>query len=109
MTMTVTTTAAVTGVDPAPADRTRLALLAAEHARLLAAARAAVAAAELGQPDPVALVRGLLASTGQLPPAGASPSELLAQPLLAQVMAGGEPVFPIPSQPGCEGVPRGDL
>jgi hypothetical protein len=56
------------------------ALLAAEYGELLAAARAAVAAAELGQADPLVFVRHTLSRHGQLPPAGARPAHLLAQP-----------------------------
>ncbi|MFD8564951.1 ATP-binding protein [Streptosporangium canum] len=62
---------------PLPAVQ-RLALLEAVHSQLLAAARAAVAAERRGEPDPVAHLRYLLAETGQLPPAGARPSHLLA-------------------------------
>uniref|UniRef100_UPI003F4905A0 hypothetical protein n=1 Tax=Sphaerisporangium sp. CA-236357 TaxID=3240030 RepID=UPI003F4905A0 len=59
-------------------DRDRLALLQAEHAALVMAARASVAAAEQGQADPLVFVRAQLDRHGQLPPAGASPVELLA-------------------------------
>lgn len=52
--------------------------LAAAYSALLAAARAAVAAQELGESDPVGYIRGYLADHGQLPPPGASPSRLLA-------------------------------
>ncbi|MET8145683.1 hypothetical protein ABZU32_35730 [Sphaerisporangium sp. NPDC005288] len=68
-------------------ERERLVLLAAEHAALLAAARAGVAAAELGHPDPLAFIRHELAERGQLPPAGARPVELLAVTAAAR-MAG---------------------
>jgi hypothetical protein len=64
--------------------RGQLALLRAEHAGLLAAARAAVAAARDGHPDPLACVRLLLAERGQLPAAGQHPQQLLA---LAGVIA----------------------
>lgn len=60
---------------------TQAALLAAEYGELLAAARASVAAAELGEPDPLGYVRAVLEEHGQLPQHGARPSQLLAQPL----------------------------
>jgi len=56
----------------------QLALLRAEHSQLLAAARAAVAAGRDGCPDPLALIRGVLAARGQLPPDGMGPQQLLA-------------------------------
>jgi hypothetical protein len=56
----------------------QLALLRAEYAELLAAARAAVAGEQAGAPDPLAYVRGLLAERGQVPPPGAKPAHLLA-------------------------------
>jgi hypothetical protein len=62
-------------------NQTQAVLLVAEHAELLAAARAAVAAAALGQPDPLVHVRHVLAAHDQTPPPGASPAQLLAQAL----------------------------
>ncbi|WP_436764387.1 hypothetical protein [Streptosporangium sp. V21-05] len=59
--------------------RQDLALLVAEHAELLAAARATVAAAQLGEVDPLVHLRHALAAHGQLPPLGARPVVLLAQ------------------------------
>lgn len=61
------------------------ALLAAEHAELLAAARATVAAAELGEADPLIHLRHTLAAHGQLPAPGDQPAHLLAQPLPAHL------------------------
>ncbi|MFF5115034.1 hypothetical protein [Streptosporangium sp. NPDC000509] len=58
--------------------RQELALLVAEHAELLAAARATVAAAQLGEIDPLVHLRHALAAHGQLPPPGARPVVLLA-------------------------------
>lgn len=57
--------------------RQQLALLRAEHSQLLAAARAAGAAGQHA-PDPPGLIRGVLAASGQLPPAGMGPQQLLA-------------------------------
>ena len=45
-----------------------LAIVTAEYAELLAAARAAVAAERNGDADPLGYVRGVLAERGQLPP-----------------------------------------
>ncbi|SEG94977.1 hypothetical protein SAMN04489712_1572 [Thermomonospora echinospora] len=59
--------------------RQDLALLRAEDAELLAYARATVAAARAGDPDPVAILAGLLEERGQLPSDGTSPAALLAQ------------------------------
>uniref|UniRef100_UPI003F49B386 hypothetical protein n=1 Tax=Streptosporangium sp. CA-256172 TaxID=3240076 RepID=UPI003F49B386 len=56
-----------------------LVLLVAEHAELLAAARATIAAAALGEGDPLIHLRHALAAHGQLPPAGARPVVLLAR------------------------------
>jgi hypothetical protein len=53
-------------------------LLRAEYAELLAAARAAVAAARLGWADPLYLISRLLAEHDQLPPEGADPQRILA-------------------------------
>lgn len=61
-------------------DRERLVLLAAAYAELLAHARAAVAAAERGESDPIGYVRDVLAGHGQLPPVGAQPARLLSAP-----------------------------
>ncbi|MER5424391.1 hypothetical protein [Streptosporangium roseum] len=60
-------------------SREDLVVLVAAYAELLAAARATVAAAELGEPDPLIHLRHALAAHGQLPPAGARPVVLLAQ------------------------------
>ncbi|WP_214417065.1 hypothetical protein [Sphaerisporangium fuscum] len=73
--MTATT---VTSAVAPLSDHDRLLLLQVEHAALVAAARAAVAAAEQGQADPLVFLRAELGRHGQLPPAGASPVELLA-------------------------------
>ncbi|MFG1620185.1 hypothetical protein ACGFI3_46190 [Nonomuraea wenchangensis] len=59
--------------------RDELVMLAAAYSELLAAARASVAAAALGEPDPLVYVREHLAEHGQVPPAGARPVVLLAQ------------------------------
>ncbi|MET7339138.1 hypothetical protein [Nonomuraea sp. NPDC005650] len=59
--------------------RDELVMLAAAYSELLAAARASVAAAELGEADPLVYVREHLAEHGQLPPAGTRPMRLLAQ------------------------------
>ncbi|GII89699.1 hypothetical protein Ssi03_76890 [Sphaerisporangium siamense] len=59
-------------------DTDRLALLAAEHAALLAAARAVFAAIELEEIDPLGYLRDHLAERGQLPVDGARPSQILA-------------------------------
>ncbi|MEU4834147.1 hypothetical protein [Streptosporangium sp. NPDC023615] len=58
--------------------RQELALMVAEYAELLAAARATVAAAQLGEIDPLVHLRHALSAHGQLPPAGARPVVLLA-------------------------------
>ncbi|MFI6603757.1 hypothetical protein ACIBHX_46640 [Nonomuraea sp. NPDC050536] len=59
-------------------DRQGVALLVAEHAELLAAARATVAAAACGEQDPLLHLRHALDCHGQLPPAGVAPHTLLA-------------------------------
>lgn len=59
----------------------RLALLTADHAELLAAARAAVAGQRLGEGDPLIHVRHVLDRHGQLPPEGARPVALLSIPI----------------------------
>lgn len=56
-------------------------LLVAEHARLVAAARATVAAAGVER-NAAGYVAGELARHGQLPPPGATPHALLATPTL---------------------------
>ncbi|SNT60593.1 hypothetical protein SAMN05216276_107827 [Streptosporangium subroseum] len=56
-----------------------LALQLAAYAELLAAARATMAAAALGEADPLIHLRHTLAAHGQLPPTGARPVVLLAQ------------------------------
>ncbi|MFC7593609.1 hypothetical protein ACFQYP_65290 [Nonomuraea antimicrobica] len=50
--------------------REELVMLAAAYSELLAASRASVAAAELGEIDPLVYLREHLAEHGQLPPAG---------------------------------------
>ncbi|MFE3454991.1 hypothetical protein ACFXJ8_39315 [Nonomuraea sp. NPDC059194] len=70
-------------------DRDRLALLLADYVALLAHARAAVAAAELGEADPTGYLRDLLAERGQRPAAGASPAQLMACAMPAPRMLGG--------------------
>src|SRR6266536_1677551 len=65
-------------VDDDTEARHRLALLRAEHAELLAAARAAVAAARDGAEDPLFYIRDVLAGRGQLPAEGVRPEQLLA-------------------------------
>ncbi|WP_188188081.1 hypothetical protein [Nonomuraea sp. SYSU D8015] len=62
-------------------NQTQAALLVAEHAELLAAARAAVAAAERDEPDPLVHVRHVLTAHDQMPAPGAHPAQLLAQAL----------------------------
>lgn len=81
---------AAIAVAPAPrSGRDRSALLASEYAELLAAARASVAAAALGEADPLIHVRHVLARRGQLPLAGARPVVLLAHPAIAPTWATG--------------------
>jgi hypothetical protein len=73
-----------------------LALLRAEYAELLAHARAAVAAARLGQQAPLALLEGHLEERGQLPEPGARPEIEVARAYAASVdvyaLAGAEGV-----------------
>jgi hypothetical protein len=57
----------------------RLRLLEAEHAGLLAHARAAIAAAYAGELDPTGYLAGHLEEHGQLPPKDLPPAALLAQ------------------------------
>lgn len=61
--------------------RDGLVLIEAEYGELLAHARAAVAADRAGETDPLGYIRDVLAERGQLPPAGARPTQLLAVPL----------------------------
>ncbi|GGK94251.1 hypothetical protein Ppa06_64600 [Planomonospora parontospora subsp. parontospora] len=89
-TLTPTTTPAPAAARTA-SEHEELVLLRTRYGQLLAAARAAVAAERLGEPDPVAHVRYLLAETGQLPVAGARPSHLLAGTPTGPAAAG--PVF----------------
>ncbi|CNF62929.1 Uncharacterised protein [Mycobacterium tuberculosis] len=63
----------------AEAVRQEFALLSAEYAELLAHARAAVAAARDGEIDPMAHLTGFLEERGQLPPADAPASRLVAE------------------------------
>lgn len=86
------------------------ALLVAEHAELVAAARAAVAGQRLGEDDPLIHVRHVLNRHGQLPPKGARPMALLSRPMIpsASSEAGGYPASlnreePLPSP--ARGVP----
>lgn len=62
-----------------------LALLRAEYAELLGHARAAVAAARLGQAAPLTLLEGHLEERGQLPPAGIKPEAEAARAYAATV------------------------
>ncbi|MFI6889921.1 hypothetical protein [Streptosporangium canum] len=71
MTLTLTAKAGLSHED--------LVLIASQHAQLLAAARATVAAATLGEADPLIHLRHALAANGQLPQAGDRPVVLLAQ------------------------------
>jgi hypothetical protein len=68
--------------------RSRLALMRAEYAALLAAARAAVAAAQAGEADPLGYVRGVLEGGGQLPAAGARPAWIVADARSAMALTG---------------------
>lgn len=69
--------------------RDELVLLAAAYSELLAASRASVAAAALGEGDPLVYVRECLAGHGQLPLTGARPSRLLAQSAVPSVHRAG--------------------
>jgi hypothetical protein len=71
--------------------RNRLALLRADHARLLAATRAALAADWDGEPDPVMYVRGLLEDTGQAPAPGMHAPGVLAAARDNLALAGWRP------------------
>ena len=64
------------------------AIVQAEYAELLAAARAAVAAERNGDTDPLAYVRGLLAERGQLPSPGAVPVQVVADARSALCLTG---------------------
>ena len=76
------------GADAGPTkDKLALALLRAEYARLLAAARATVAAARTGAPDPLVYVEAELARHGGLPPRGASVPVVLADARTAMMLA----------------------
>jgi hypothetical protein len=73
---------------PGPVElRTEYDLLRAEYAELLAHARAAVAAARLGQAAPLAFLEGHLAEHGQDPPPGAQPAAEVARAYAAAVDA----------------------
>ena len=65
-----------------------LAIVQAEYAELLAAARAAVAAERNGDADPLAYVRGVLAERGQLPPDEASAAHVVADARMALCLTG---------------------
>jgi hypothetical protein len=67
--------------------RTEYDLLRVEYAELLAHARAAVAAARLGQVAPLAFLEGHLAEHGQDPPPGAQPAAEVARAYAAAVDA----------------------
>ncbi|MEU5869580.1 hypothetical protein ABZ815_51045 [Nonomuraea sp. NPDC047529] len=66
-----------------------LVMLAAAYSELLAASRASVAAAALGEADPLVYLRECLAEHGQVPPAGARPMRLLAQTAIPSARAEG--------------------
>ena len=70
--------------------RNRLAIVRAEYASLLAAARADVAGAVVGDgdTDPLAYVRGVLAERGQLPPDGAAAQHVIADARMALCLTG---------------------
>jgi hypothetical protein len=76
------------GADREAAARSGAAVLRAGYAELLAAARAAVAAAARGDADPVAWVRGVLSDHGQLPEPGARPAQVVADARSAMRLAG---------------------
>ena len=65
-----------------------LAIVQAEYAELLAAARAAVAAEHNGDTDPLAYIRGLLAERDQLPPDGAAAVHVVADARMALCLTG---------------------
>lgn len=72
-------------LDEAGAHAQALALLRAEYAELLAHARAAIAAARLGRPAPLALLEGHLEERGQLPDIAARPETEVARAYAASV------------------------
>lgn len=65
-----------------------LAIVQAEYAELLAAARAAVAAERNGDTDPLTYIRGVLATRGQLPAPGAAPVQVVADARSAMILTG---------------------
>ena len=65
-----------------------LAIVQAEYAELLAAARAAVTAERNGDADPLGYVRGLLAERGQLPPPGVAARHVVADARSALCLTG---------------------
>ncbi len=73
------------------------ALLCADYAALIAAARASVAAADSGSADPLIYVRDLLAARGHLPQHGASPLIVLADARAALHMTGWTAPCPRPA------------
>ena len=76
-------------VIPGPAeDKQALALLKAEYARLVTAARASVAAARTGTADPLIYVEAELARHCGLPAQGASVPVVLADACTAMMLAG---------------------
>ena len=77
----------------------RLALLQAEYARLLIAARASVMAARAGAADPLVYVEAELARNGGLPPRDATVSAALADAAVAMAPAGhsARPHEPVPA------------
>ena len=72
---------------PWPAED-RLALLQTRYAELAAAARATIAAARAGLPDPLAYLEAELASHGGLPPEDATVLAVLADARTAMALAG---------------------
>jgi hypothetical protein len=68
-----------------PTDAARL----AQYAELLAAARAAVAAADRGDADPAGWVRPVLEARGQLPASGTRPDKVAADAAAAMRCARG--------------------
>ena len=79
---------------PGPAavkTETRLALLRADYARLVTAARASVAAARTGAADPLVYVEAELARHCGLPPQEATVLAVLADAATAMMLAGARP------------------
>jgi len=72
---------------PSGAAEARLALLRAEYARLVTAARASVAAARAGAADPLVYVEAELARQCGLPPQGATVLAVLADAGAAMTLA----------------------